>query len=239
MAQIDLGQVVGPQGPQGPMGPAGPTGPQGEGGATGPQGPQGDTGPAGPRGEKGETGAVGPNRITSSTATLFNGLLKGNGVSVETAQAGTDYLEPDALSAYATKTDLSGFLTAESGAYTPYLKNNSERSIGCTYNQQKGQWYRIGKLCFFSVRIKGTITEGGESAYVSLPFLPDRSQLQNFSFAIGTVLNATDTAAVGAQTNGDENKAMFVFQNGNGGVPKYKVTGDPFWIQVSGCYITQ
>lgn len=236
MAQIDLGQVVGPQGPQGPMGPAGPTGPQGEGGATGPQGPQGDTGPAGPRGEKGETGAVGPNRITSSTATLFNGLLKGNGVSVETAQAGTDYLEPDALSAYAKKTDLSGFLTAEAGAYTPYL-NSGYANVGCTYDIQRGQYYRIGKLCFFSVRLKGVITQSGQNACVTLPFPPDISQTQRFCFALGEVVNAADQAVTAALTLGEDNRAIFFLQNG-GKIVKWNVTGESFWFQASGCYIT-
>lgn len=56
MAQVDLGQVIGPQGPQGEIGPAGPQGIQGEAGPQGPQGPDGPIGPAGPQGEQGEPG---------------------------------------------------------------------------------------------------------------------------------------------------------------------------------------
>lgn len=56
MAQVDLGQVIGPQGPQGETGPAGPQGIQGPQGDIGPQGPDGPIGPQGPQGEQGEPG---------------------------------------------------------------------------------------------------------------------------------------------------------------------------------------
>jgi len=48
-------------------------------GATGPQGP---------------TGAAGPNTVTNTTSTSLTGILKGNGSTVGTATAGTDYLAP-------------------------------------------------------------------------------------------------------------------------------------------------
>lgn len=69
MAEMDLGQVVGPQGAQGPAGPQGPQGIQGERGLTGPQGPKGEkgdpgeTGPRGLKGERGDTGAMGPQGL--------------------------------------------------------------------------------------------------------------------------------------------------------------------------------
>ncbi len=56
MAQVDLGQVIGPQGPQGETGPAGPQGIQGPQGDIGPQGSDGPIGPQGPQGEQGEPG---------------------------------------------------------------------------------------------------------------------------------------------------------------------------------------
>ena len=65
MAEIVLGNVMGPQGPKGDKGDTGPQGPAGEAGATGPQGPigkegaQGDPGPQGPQGEPGEGIPVG------------------------------------------------------------------------------------------------------------------------------------------------------------------------------------
>ena len=55
------------------------------------KGPQGDTGAQGAQGTQGEQGPAGPNEITTDTATTLNGLLKGNGSTVQEAIAGTDY----------------------------------------------------------------------------------------------------------------------------------------------------
>jgi len=91
--QGDTG-ATGPQGPQGDTGATGPQGPQGDTGATGPQGPQGDTGATGPQGPQGDPGADGPNLVDATTATTLTGILKGNGSTVTTATAGTDYEAP-------------------------------------------------------------------------------------------------------------------------------------------------
>lgn len=138
---------------------------------------------------------------------------------------------------YATKTDLSGFLTAEAGAYTPYI-SNGYNNVGCTYDQQRGQYYRIGKLCFFSVRLKGVITQSDQNACVTLPFPPDIGQLQRFCFSLGEVVNAANQAVTSAETIGEDNRAIFFLQNG-GKIVKWNVTGESFWFQASGCYITQ
>ena len=45
----------------------------------------------GSRGPEGPTGPAGPSEISTDTATTLNGLLKGNGSTVQTAIAGTDY----------------------------------------------------------------------------------------------------------------------------------------------------
>lgn len=74
-----------PQGPQGEQGIQGIQGIRGEQGIQGPQGPEGKQGPAGPQG---------PNAVTAETSTTFNGLLKGNGATVEQAVAGIDYQAP-------------------------------------------------------------------------------------------------------------------------------------------------
>lgn len=47
---------------------------------------QGKTGPQGP---------AGPNEITTDTATMLNGLLKGNGSTLAVAEAGVDYATPE------------------------------------------------------------------------------------------------------------------------------------------------
>ncbi len=94
MPQIDLGLVVGPQGPQGETGPTGATGATGPTGATGATGPQGEQGIQGPQGVQGVQGDPGPNIVSSSTETSLNGILKGNGSTVETATPGTDYATP-------------------------------------------------------------------------------------------------------------------------------------------------
>lgn len=107
LATIDQLGVEGPQGPQGPIGPQGPAGADGaqgpagadgQPGAPGPQGPQGEVGPQGPQGDPG------PNLVGSTTSTDLTGLLKGNGATVTTATASTDYLVPGDLSSYLTST---------------------------------------------------------------------------------------------------------------------------------------
>lgn len=64
----------------------------------GPTGATGDTGPTGPTGD---TGPAGPNAVTTATTTNITGILKGNGSTVLAAVAGTDYVAPAALAAYA------------------------------------------------------------------------------------------------------------------------------------------
>ena len=115
--QGDPGET-GPQGPKGDTGDTGPQGPKGDPGDTGPQGPQGDpgeTGPQGPKGDTGETGPQGdpgPNTVSATTSTNLTGLLKGNGSTVSTATAGTDYVVPATLDDYATL-DSNSKVTAE------------------------------------------------------------------------------------------------------------------------------
>ena len=53
--------------------------------------PQGQPGQDGADGAQGEQGPAGPNEVSASTATSFNGLLKGNGSVVAQAVAGEDY----------------------------------------------------------------------------------------------------------------------------------------------------
>lgn len=84
---------TGEQGPQGEQGIQGIQGEQGPKGDTGDKGDKGDTGETGPKGDKGDTG---PNEVSTSTATNISGILKGNGSTVQTATAGTDYMAPPA-----------------------------------------------------------------------------------------------------------------------------------------------
>lgn len=81
--------TLGVQGEKGDKGDKGDTGSPGAQGATGPQGPQGATGPAG---ANGQDGASGPNLVGSTTTTDLTGILKGNGSTVTTATAGSDYV---------------------------------------------------------------------------------------------------------------------------------------------------
>ncbi len=121
-AWVNVGPLQGPEGLQGPQGiqgeqgEPGERGPQGEkgadgedgaDGAPGEMGPQGEVGPQGPQGEPGVQGeqgpqglagansAPGPNEVSEETATTMIGLLKGDGVNVGMAAAGTDYAAPD------------------------------------------------------------------------------------------------------------------------------------------------
>jgi hypothetical protein len=67
-------------------------GPQGPAGATGAQGPQGIQGVQGIQGIQGEQGDPGPNTVTTSTTTNINGILAGNGTTVQEAQMNTNRL---------------------------------------------------------------------------------------------------------------------------------------------------
>ncbi|MBO9083256.1 MAG: collagen-like protein, partial [Escherichia coli] len=80
-----------PQGEKGATGEKGAQGDPGAKGDTGEQGPQGIQGPEGPTGPQ---GPAGPNEISTDTATALNGLLKGNGSTVQVAQSGVDYATP-------------------------------------------------------------------------------------------------------------------------------------------------
>ena len=120
----------GPTGPQGETGPQGKTGPQGETGLqgeTGPQGqtgPQGETGPQGPQGEKGATGATGPqgptgpNKVSTTTATDIDGLVKGSGGKMAQAVANSDYISPANLT---TRLGRSTAVNTTDANYTTYM----------------------------------------------------------------------------------------------------------------------
>ena len=99
-----------------PVNIKGAKGDKGDTGATGPQGKQGtifipavsevgvlswtnDGGLSNPaaisiKGPQGEQGPAGPNEVSTTTATNIYGILKGNGSTVQAAQAGADYASP-------------------------------------------------------------------------------------------------------------------------------------------------
>ena len=113
LANPDPVSIRGPQGETGATGPQGEQGPKGD---TGEQGPQGvtftpavstegviswtnDGGLSNPaaisiKGPQGEQGPAGPNEVSTTTATNISGILKGNGSTVQAAQAGADYASP-------------------------------------------------------------------------------------------------------------------------------------------------
>lgn len=112
MPTIDLGSVVGPQGPQG---------------NTGPQGPQGNPG---------------PNEILTTTETALEGILAGNGSTVETLNTGTFTL---AQLAQALK---DAALHPNMGGFAPYgyglgLLNGADLPLTyITYDESHGDFNR-------------------------------------------------------------------------------------------------
>jgi hypothetical protein len=89
--QGDTGQQ-GDVGPQGQQGIQGNTGSQGDIGPQGLQGEQGPQGIQGQQGEQGVQGIPGPNQVSTTTATDIDGILKGNGSTVQQAVAPQDYI---------------------------------------------------------------------------------------------------------------------------------------------------
>jgi len=106
------------------------------GGDGGGQGPKGDDGEPGPKGDDGEPGPntvaglieAGANVTLDGSGTpedpyvinaaggggliMVNGLVKGDGAgNLTAAEAGTDYLDPDALDDYALTADLASYVT--------------------------------------------------------------------------------------------------------------------------------
>ena len=90
----------------------------------------GPQGPAGADGAAGEQGAAGPNEVSASTATSFNGLLKGNGSVVAQAVAGEDYANASHNQAASTITagTFGGQVVASSSGqtYSTSLLRNSK-----------------------------------------------------------------------------------------------------------------
>lgn len=90
----NVGRIItGPPGPPGP--PGAPGSPGGDPGPPGPQGPTGPMGPLGPQGAvgpQGVPGPPGPNLLNDATLTPLNGILKGNGIDLDVAIQGVDYL---------------------------------------------------------------------------------------------------------------------------------------------------
>lgn len=79
----------GAAGADGAQGPPGPTGPPG---TTGDMGPQGSQGIQGIQGAQGPQGDPGPNVLGASTATTFDGILKGASGLVAIASPASDYV---------------------------------------------------------------------------------------------------------------------------------------------------
>ena len=85
--------------------------------------PQGQPGQDGADGAPGATGPAGPNEVSASTATSFNGLLKGNGSTVVQAVAGTDY------EAAGTATNAVSTHNASGDAHSTLFAGKAEVSI--------------------------------------------------------------------------------------------------------------
>ena len=155
----------GPAGPQGEPGVAGPQGVQGLRGPAGPTGPTGPAGPTGPTGPAGQDGAPGPNLVSSETETEFTGILKGNGSTVTTATAGTDYQTP---------------LTAGTDYQTPLPAQTGQSGKFLTTNGTELSW--------------GT-PSGGGSAYTSNPEMDGTASPGTSSnYARGDHVHPSDTS---------------------------------------------
>lgn len=119
----------GPAGPAGPQGPAGPAGPQGPPGA---QGPQGVQGPPGQPGQPGPQGPAGSSTIRYTHTTLFFTTRVDH---VLPAEAGSNVLQPPAVTCYMTSDIGNGVWLLVADGFT----SGSSPTCGVVL-QENGLW---------------------------------------------------------------------------------------------------
>lgn len=82
----------------------------------------------------GSRGPEGPNKVSTTTTTNISGILKGNGSTVQTAIAGTDYATPDDAKAFVVTFtentgDLKGTFTSDKTIAEIYAAYNANKNI--------------------------------------------------------------------------------------------------------------
>lgn len=124
--------------------------------------------PKGDQGDQGATGNDGPNVLSTSTATAFTGLVKGNGATVAQATAGTDYAE-----VFYAEAEMSG----------SWASSSTTVSFSTTFNDIKNA-YQADKIVILKLSVSGS------SYYYRLPLIRYASNQVRFSGYIGDDLLA-------------------------------------------------
>lgn len=144
-------------------------------GPQGPAGADGAPGQDGADGAPGEQGPAGPNEVSASTATSFNGLLKGNGSVVAQAVAGTDYATPAAD----TTATLSTTWTGSAAPYTQAvaisgMTADAKIEVGLASTATAEQYAAAAAaqlMCTAQAAGSITMTAYGEKPTVAIPIL--------------------------------------------------------------------
>lgn len=132
--------------------------------------------PKGDQGDQGATGNDGPNVLSTSTATAFTGLVKGNGATVAQATAGTDYAE-----VFYAEAELSGL----------WASSSTTVSFSTTFNDIKNA-YQADKIVILKLSVSGS------SYYYRFPLVRYQSTQVRFSGYL-----ADDALAIVQLTSGN------------------------------------
>ncbi len=153
-------------------------------GVEGPQGPQGDPG---------------PNLVGSTTSTDLTGILKGNGATVTTASASTDYVVPDDLSSY-SKIDGSTDFTGEPSVKKNFTAGEALTAGNICYLKSDGKFWKARGNAEATTKGRIVMALASISANASGQFLVRGYYTDSGLTAGATYFISTSTAGAKATT---------------------------------------
>lgn len=198
----------------------------------------GSRGPEGPQGIQGKQGPAGPNEITTDTATTLNGLLKGNGSTVQAAIAGTDYATVEQAKPFVVtftfgadntvtadktaaeihaaldaKRNVIGLLSSTPYVFTPVMDSHYEEEGGYVYDA-------ITFVCFASVDVAVIYLTSEMAMFdtASLQISPDEASslpASGTALTADTIYNVSSPVGTYVFTPPDTNWAHGKFTTGN------------------------
>lgn len=140
-------------------------------------------------GPPGPQGSPGPNTITTNTTTDLTGILKGSGTNVGTAVAGTDYLDPSALTGLKVTRTFAD--QAEQDAATPDFVGQlgvklDTQTLVQANGSSTGEWANYINVAGLGVGDLGILSSGIINSQVAVQSLPESSTQAGF-LSVGNI----------------------------------------------------